>query len=66
VYTSETFKRDIEAAGLRILESGGVFFKPLSNQQIQDHWTEDMIQGFYEIGKSFPEYAADLYAVCQR
>lgn len=66
VYTSETFKRDIEAAGLRIVETGGVFFKPLSNQQIQDHWTEDMIQGFYEMGKDFPEYSAELYAVCQR
>jgi hypothetical protein len=44
---------------------GGVFFKPLTNQQIQDHWTEEMIQGFYELGKDFPEYAAELYAVCE-
>ena len=65
VYTIETFRRDIETAGLRILQTGGVFFKPLSNQQIQDHWTEDMIQGFYELGKDFGEYSAELYAVCQ-
>jgi 2-polyprenyl-3-methyl-5-hydroxy-6-metoxy-1,4-benzoquinol methylase len=65
VYTIETFRRDVEAAGLRILETGGVFFKPLSNQQIQDDWTEDMIQGFYELGKDFGEYSAELYAVCQ-
>jgi 2-polyprenyl-3-methyl-5-hydroxy-6-metoxy-1,4-benzoquinol methylase len=65
VYTRETFKSDIEAAGLRVLELGGVFFKPLSNKQIQDNWTEEMIQGFYELGKDFPEYAADIYAVCK-
>lgn len=65
VYTRETFKRDIEMAGLKITEMGGVFFKPLSNQQIQDHWTEQMIQGFYELGKDYPEYAAELYAVCE-
>ncbi|MBU0620442.1 MAG: class I SAM-dependent methyltransferase [Gammaproteobacteria bacterium] len=65
VYTRETFKNDIEAAGLELLELGGVFFKPLSNKQIQDNWTEEMIQGFFELGKDFPEYAADIYAVCR-
>jgi 2-polyprenyl-3-methyl-5-hydroxy-6-metoxy-1,4-benzoquinol methylase len=66
VYTHETFRSDLEAAGLRVVVQGGVFFKPLSNQQIQDHWTEEMIQGFYELGKDFPQYAAELYAVCER
>jgi hypothetical protein len=44
---------------------GGVFFKPLSNQQIQEQWSEAMIQGFYELGKDFPSHAAELYAVCE-
>lgn len=66
VYTKETLSRDLEAGGLKAYELGGVFFKPLSNQQIQDHWTEEMIQGFYELGKDFPEHAAELYAVCSR
>jgi 2-polyprenyl-3-methyl-5-hydroxy-6-metoxy-1,4-benzoquinol methylase len=65
VYTSETFRRDIETAGLRVLETGGVFFKPLSNLQIQEHWTEEMMDGFFELGKDFPEHGAELYAVCQ-
>lgn len=65
VYTPETLRKDIEAAQLRIIEMGGVFFKPLSNRQIQDHWTEEMIQGFYELGKDFPENAAEIYAVCE-
>ncbi len=65
VYTPETFKSDIEKSGLTVLEMGGVYFKPLSNGQIQDHWTEAMIQGFYELGKDFPEIAAEIYAVCQ-
>ncbi len=64
VYTRQTLTDDLKAAGLRIVEMGGVFFKPLSNQQIQDHWTDEMIQGFYELGKDFAEHAAELYAVC--
>ncbi|MGB3206623.1 MAG: class I SAM-dependent methyltransferase [Crinalium sp.] len=65
VYTPETLRKDIEAAGLRIVEMGGVFLKPLSNQQIQEHWTQEMIQGFYELGKDFPENAAEIYVVCE-
>ena len=65
VYTHETLKSDIETAGLTPIEMGGIFFKPLSNQQIQDHWTEEMIQGFYELGKEFQRNAADLFAVCR-
>jgi 2-polyprenyl-3-methyl-5-hydroxy-6-metoxy-1,4-benzoquinol methylase len=65
VYTQDTLKADIQKAGLKLVEMGGVFFKPLSNKQIQDHWSEEMIQGFYELGKDFPGYAAELYAVCE-
>ena len=65
VYTRETFRKDIEAAGLEVLELGGVFFKPLSNKQIQDNWTDEMIEGFYQLGKDFPEFTADIYAVCR-
>lgn len=64
VYTPNSFRKDLEQAGLRIVEMGGIFLKPLSNKQIQDHWTEEMIQGFYELGKDLPEYAAEIYAVC--
>lgn len=65
VYTPKTFRVDIEESGLSVLEMGGVYFKPLSNGQIQENWTEEMIQGFYELGKDFPEFAAEIYAVCQ-
>ena len=64
VYTPDTLRADLHEAGLQLVEMGGVFFKPLSNSQIQDHWTEEMIQGFYEMGKDFPDNAAELYAVC--
>ena len=64
VYTPKSFRTDIEASGLKVLELGGVYFKPLSNRQIQDLWSEEMIQGFYELGKDFPEHAAEIYVVC--
>jgi len=66
VYTTGTLRTELERTHLVVREMGGVFFKPLSNKQIQDNWTEEMIQGFYELGKDFPENAAELYAVCCR
>ena len=66
VYSMTTFLKDIEKAGLKVIEKGGVFFKPLSNAQIENNWNEEMIEGFYELGKDFPENAAELYVVCQK
>lgn len=65
VYTRESLFRDLHAARLEPIAWGGVFFKPLSNQQIQDTWTQTMMHGFYELGKDFPEHCNELYAVCE-
>jgi 2-polyprenyl-3-methyl-5-hydroxy-6-metoxy-1,4-benzoquinol methylase len=65
VYTPESFRAELVAADWRVVEFGGVFFKPLSNQQIQDHWSEELKEAFFELGKEFPLHAADIYAVCE-
>ena len=66
VYSMETFIKDIKEAGLTIIEKGGVFFKPLSNGQIETNWNDKMIEGFYELGKDFPENAAEIFVVCKK
>ena len=60
----EAFKNDITNAELAIIETGGVFFKPVSNGQIEANWNKPMIDGFFELGKEFPENAAELFAIC--
>lgn len=65
IYSMDMLKKDILSAGLRIEKTGGIFFKPLSNKQIEEHWTEEMMDAFYELGKDFPENAAEIYAVCR-
>jgi trans-aconitate methyltransferase len=65
IYTPETLRKDVKDAGLRIAKMGGTFFKPLSYQQIQEQWTSAMVEGFYKLGKDFPENAAEIYAVCE-
>lgn len=65
IYYPEELRADIEAAGLEVVEQGGIFLKPLTNKQIQETWTQEMMDGFYELGKEYPEIAAETYAVCR-
>ncbi len=64
VYTPESFRRECEESGLHVLHEGGVYFKPLANAQIQEHWNESMIEGFCLLGQDFPQNAAEIFSVC--
>jgi 2-polyprenyl-3-methyl-5-hydroxy-6-metoxy-1,4-benzoquinol methylase len=66
VYTWETLQGDLKSAGLKIKEMGGIFLKTLTNSQIDKWWTEEMMNAFYELGKEYPEIAAEIYAVCEK
>jgi 2-polyprenyl-3-methyl-5-hydroxy-6-metoxy-1,4-benzoquinol methylase len=65
VYTKDSFLKDIDSSGLKLISYGGVFFKPLSNSQIEKNWNKDMIEGFFRIGDDFPDFCAELYAICK-
>jgi hypothetical protein len=66
VYSWDELERDLLAADLEIVARGGLFLKPLTNQQISESWTPAMIDAFYELGRDLPELAAEIYAVCRR
>lgn len=63
VYDFDTLAKDVTEAGFTIKGKVGVFFKPLSNKQIQDNWNNDMIEGFYQLGVDFPENTAEIYII---
>jgi len=65
VYYPQELFNDIYRSGLQIIEQGGILFKPLTNKQLQNFCDIQIIDGFYELGKDFAEYAAEIYAVCQ-
>lgn len=66
VYDMDVLKEHLTKSGFHIEASGGIFFKPLSNKQIQDHWTPEMIEGFYKMGSYFPENCAEIFVVCTK
>jgi SAM-dependent methyltransferase len=70
-YTLETLERDARAAGLAVVERGGVFFKALANYQFDRLMGGDVISpayldGCYELGKQYPDLCASIYLVCDR
>lgn len=66
VYDMEILKKEVTDAGYTILDSGGIFLKPLTNAQINEQWSKEMVEGFYKAGKIFPENCAEIFVVCKK
>jgi len=66
VYDFDSLEKDVVEAGFAVKEKVGVFFKPLANKQIQESWTSDMIEGFYQMGFDFPDNTAEIYIVANK
>jgi 2-polyprenyl-3-methyl-5-hydroxy-6-metoxy-1,4-benzoquinol methylase len=69
-YCLDTLKRDVRAAGLGIVDFGGILFKPLANFQLDELLERqviksDYLEGCFEFGKQYPDLCASVYAVCE-
>jgi 2-polyprenyl-3-methyl-5-hydroxy-6-metoxy-1,4-benzoquinol methylase len=70
-YRLDTLQRTVLDAGLRVVQSGGVFFKPLANYQFDkllggDVISDGYLEGCYRLGMHYPDLCASIYAVCER
>jgi 2-polyprenyl-3-methyl-5-hydroxy-6-metoxy-1,4-benzoquinol methylase len=65
IFNREEFRRLFSGAGLEIELFGGYWLKPVSNRQIEQHWTPEMIEAFFELGERYPEIAAEMYVVAR-
>ena len=63
VYDFKSLKDHVIEGGFNIIDQGGIFLKPLSNGQIENNWNEEMIEGFYQLGKKFPNNCAEIFMV---
>ena len=66
VYDMPLLCDHVTDAGWTVETTGGVFLKPLSNGQIEEWFDDRMMDGFFEIGKRFPENAAEIFVVARR
>jgi 2-polyprenyl-3-methyl-5-hydroxy-6-metoxy-1,4-benzoquinol methylase len=63
IFSREEFSRLFTNAGLKIEFFGGYWLKPLSNRQIEEQWTPEMIDAFFALGQRYPEIAAEMCLV---
>lgn len=66
VYDMALLQQHLQSANFKVSDMGGIFLKPLSNQQMQESWTKQMIKGFFEMGKYFKENCAEIFVVCKK
>jgi 2-polyprenyl-3-methyl-5-hydroxy-6-metoxy-1,4-benzoquinol methylase len=50
-------------ANLSVVESGGYWLKPLSDIQIENNWTRQMIDAFLYLGELYPDIAGEIYII---
>jgi 2-polyprenyl-3-methyl-5-hydroxy-6-metoxy-1,4-benzoquinol methylase len=70
-YTLDTLEFEMRNSGLRIVQSGGVFFKPFANFQLDGMLQHGIIDTAYleacfALGRKYPDFCASVFAVCSR
>lgn len=63
IFSREEFAQLFSSAGLKIEFFGGYWLKTLSNRQIEEQWTPEMIAAFFALGERYPEIAAEMCLV---
>jgi 2-polyprenyl-3-methyl-5-hydroxy-6-metoxy-1,4-benzoquinol methylase len=66
VYNPESFRQDFLRAGLKIEIFGGYWLKPVSNRQLEETWTPEMIEAAMAVGERYPDIAAEIYVVARK
>jgi len=66
VYGIDSLSKDIKSAKLKIVKWGGMFLKPLSNDQM-NQLDNKIIDAFYLIGKKLPqEFLTEIYVQAKK
>lgn len=66
VFDPESFRNIFYKAGLNIEIFGGYWIKPVSNRQIEENWTPEMLNAFMQLGERYPDISGEIYVVASR
>jgi 2-polyprenyl-3-methyl-5-hydroxy-6-metoxy-1,4-benzoquinol methylase len=70
-YSLDTLERDAVAAGLRVVQRTGIFFKALANFQWDkilntDVISQEYLDGCYALGQNYPDLCASIFLLCEK
>ena len=63
VFNPESLRAAFTQAGLKVEVFGGYWLKPVSNGQLEQAWTQPMLDAFMQLGERYPDIAAEIYVV---
>ena len=63
VFNPDSLRKVFSSVNLDIKHFGGYWLKPLSNAQLEESWTSDMLDAFMVLGERYPEIAGEIYIV---
>jgi 2-polyprenyl-3-methyl-5-hydroxy-6-metoxy-1,4-benzoquinol methylase len=63
VFNPESFRSVFIQAGMTVDVFGGYWLKPLSNSQLESHWSAVMLNAFMQLGERYPDIAGEIYIV---
>ena len=63
VFNPENFRSAFQKAGLKVDIFGGYWLKPVSNKQIEETWTPNMLNAFMALGERYPDIGGEIYIV---
>lgn len=69
-YDSRTLRKVVDDVGLKVIASGGIFFKALANFQLDASMKsgvigEEYLRGCLLLSKRYPDLCSSIYAVCE-
>jgi 2-polyprenyl-3-methyl-5-hydroxy-6-metoxy-1,4-benzoquinol methylase len=70
-YTLDTLERDAKAAGLKVIQRSGIFFKALANfqwdQLLQtDIISDEYLEGCFKLGHHYPDLCSSIFLLCEK
>lgn len=65
VFNPESFRACFTQAGYRIDIFGGYWLKPVSNRQIEETWSPEMVSAFMQLGERYADVAAEICIVAR-
>jgi 2-polyprenyl-3-methyl-5-hydroxy-6-metoxy-1,4-benzoquinol methylase len=63
VYTPALMEEHIRESGFNVLKFTGLMIKNLSNRQIEQHWSSELIDAHFQIGFDYPEICSEIVYV---
>lgn len=70
-YSLDTLERDAVAAGLKVVQRSGIFFKAFANFQWDrllktDIVSKEYLDGCYQLGQQYPDLCSSIFLLCER